>query len=531
MSAKVTVIHWFRKGLRVHDNPALVKAIDGAIKRKAYLRPIFMLDPGIVKWMTVGANRWRFLQETLADLDKNLRKLNTRLYVVRGNPKDHFPKLFEKWNVQLITFEHDIEPYSVKRDQILLKDAERFNVEVMIEYSLTVFNPELVIKKNKGSVPMTFQKFLSVASELKVPQPAENPNKVPKSCEPELDDLEEKSIDCYNVPTLKQMGVSVEELSKASKFPGGETEALRRMTDTMKQVDYVCKFEKPNTAPNSLEPSTTVLSPYLKFGALSVRLFYHEIKLAYKGRKHSQPPVSLEAQVIWREFYYCVGSATPNFDRMVGNRICAQIPWVHNQTYLDAWKNGMTGYPFIDAIMRQLKQEGWIHHLARHAVACFLTRGDLWINWEEGQKVFEEYLLDADWALNAGNWMWLSASAFFHQYFRVYSPIAFGKKTDSQGLYIKKYVPELKNYPSGVIYEPWKVSLENQKKYGCIIGKDYPRQIVDHDIVMKENLVKMKAAYAKKNLDTSKSEKRKAESPIKSSPKKKNSLDKYFKKK
>ena len=127
--------------------------------------------------------------------------------------------------------------------------------------------------------------------------------------------------------------------------------------------------------------------------------------------------------------------------------------------------------------------------------------------------------------------MWLSASAFFHQYFRVYSPIAFGKKTDPQGLYIKKYVPELKNYPSGVIYEPWKVSLENQKKYGCIIGKDYPRQIVDHDTVMKENLVKMKAAYAKKNLDTSHSEKRKAESPIKSAPKKKNSLDKYFKKK
>jgi len=176
-------------------------------------------------------------------------------------------------------------------------------------------------------------------------------------------------------------------------------------------------------------------------------------------------------------------------------------------------------------------KSGWIHHLGRHAVACFLTRGDLWISWEEGQKVFEEYLLDADWALNAGNWMWLSASAFFHQYFRVYSPIAFGKKTDPEGLYIKKYVPELKNFPSGVIYEPWKVSLENQKKYGCIIGKDYPLPIVNHETAMKENLVKMKAAYAKKNSDTSHSDKRKAESPIQSSSKKKNSIDKYFKKK
>lgn len=258
----------------------------------------------------------------------------------------------------MITFEHDIEPYAVERDQKLLKDAERFNVEVMIEYSHTIFNPELVIKKNKGSPPMTFQKFLSVASEMKVPQPVDNPKKVPKLCEPEFDDLEEKCEDCYDVPTLKQLGVNEKELSKMSKFLGGETEALRRMNNTMKQVNYVCQFEKPNTSPNSLEPSTTVLSPYLKFGALSSRLFYQEIKKVYKGRKHSSPPVSLEGQLIWREFYYTVGSATPNFDRMKGNRICAQIPWNKNDTYLEAWKNGMTGYPFIDAIMRQLKQEG-----------------------------------------------------------------------------------------------------------------------------------------------------------------------------
>lgn len=170
--------------------------------------------------------------------------------------------------------------------------------------------------------------------------------------------------------------------------------------------------------------------------------------------------------------------------------------------------------------------------MGRHAVACFLTRGDLWVHWEEGQKVFEEYLLDADWALNAGNWMWLSASAFFHQYFRVYSPIAFGKKTDPEGNYIRKYVPELKNYPSGAIYEPWKVSLDNQKKYGCVIGKDYPHRIVDHDVVMKENLARMKAAYSQKNQSSSSTnDKRKAESPQQSTAKKGTvKIEKYFKK-
>ena len=173
-----------------------------------------------------------------------------------------------------------------------------------------------------------------------------------------------------------------------------------------------------------------------------------------------------------------------------------QVPWDNNREVLSKWANAQTGYPWIDAIMTQLRKEGWIHHLARHSVACFLTRGDLWQSWEAGQRVFEELLLDADWSLNAGNWMWLSASAFFHQYYRVYSPVAFGKKTDKEGDYIRKYLPALKKYPSNYIYEPWKAPLSVQKAAGCIIGTDYPRPIVDHDVVHKENMARMKAAYA-----------------------------------
>jgi len=258
------------------------------------------------------------------------------------------------------------------------------------------------------------------------------------------------------------------------------------MEESLKDELWVARFEKPNTAPNSLEPSTTVLSPYLKFGCLSARLFYQKLKEILKRQpKHSQPPVSLVGQLMWREFYYTVAAAEPNFDRMLGNIYCLQIPWQEQPEHLEAWTHGRTGYPFIDAIMRQLRQEGWIHHLARHAVACFLTRGDLWISWEEGQRVFEQLLLDQDWALNAGNWMWLSASAFFHQYFRVYSPVAFGKKTDPQGHYIRKYVPELAKYPAGCIYEPWKASMADQRTYGCVLGTDYPHRIVKHEVVHK----------------------------------------------
>lgn len=138
--------------------------------------------------------------------------------------------------------------------------------------------------------------------------------------------------------------------------------------------------------------------------------------------------------------------------------------------------------------MTQLRLEGWIHHLARHMVACFLTRGDLFQSWEEGLRVFDEYLIDGDWSLNTGNWMWLSCSAFFHQYFRVYSPVAFGKKTDPDGDYIRKYVPALKDFPKSYIYEPWTAPMPLQKQAKCIIGVDYPKPIVDHNQVSKINM-------------------------------------------
>lgn len=205
------------------------------------------------------------------------------------------------------------------------------------------------------------------------------------------------------------------------------------------------------------------LSPHLKFGTLSCRTFYWGLQDVLAGYKtHSQPPVSLVGQLLWREFFYVQSVFTPNFDRMVGNPVCKQVAWDYTPEWIDAWEHGRTGYPWIDAIMNQLRAEGWMHHLARHAVACFLTRGDLYQSWEHGAKVFDKYLLDSDWALNngascalsaacasvavsaascphgtcrscphplhpAGNWMWLSASAYFHQFFRVYSPVAFAK--------------------------------------------------------------------------------------------------------
>uniref|UniRef100_A0A8D8QV99 Cryptochrome-2 n=1 Tax=Cacopsylla melanoneura TaxID=428564 RepID=A0A8D8QV99_9HEMI len=505
-------VHWIRKGMRLHDNPALLAAINfkNDQGKNILLKPLYILDPHFRKFMRVGPNRWRFLQQSLADLDEKFRALGLRLYIVRGKPEEVFPDLFKTWNIKQLTWEYDIEPYAKKRDALIEEMAKQYKVKVEQHVSHTLYNTNLVLKANGGKAPMTYQKLVSVLESLPTPKPPlDAPTSLPKECQGVFHAEE------HLVPSMSEMGLD-ETTIPPCKFFGGETEALTRLNKSLANKEWVRKFEKPNTAPNSLEPSTTVLSPYLKFGCLSVRLFYHELKKILATGPHAKPPVSLLGQIYWREFYYVVGSDTDNFDKMKGNKICCQVDWDTNEKYLEAWAHGKTGYPFIDAIMRQLRQEGWIHHLARHAVACFLTRGDLYLSWEDGQGVFEELLLDADWAMNAGNWMWLSASAFFHQFFRVYSPVAFGKKTDKFGTYIKKYVPELAKYPVEYIYSPWEAPLSVQKTAGCVIGLNYPRRIVNHEEIHKKNIARLSAAYKRNKANNAAST---SSSPAKKSPK------------
>lgn len=192
----------------------------------------------------------------------------------------------------------------------------------------------------------------------------------------------------------------------------------------------------------------------------------------------SKPPVSLHGQLMWREYNNLMGYSTPNFDRMADNPVARQIPWDDDPELLAAWRDARTGYPFIDAIMTQLRETGWIHHLARHAVACFLTRGDLWQSWEKGAAVFEERLIDADWSINNFNWQWLSCTAHFYQYFRCYSPESFGKKTDPNGDYIRKWLPQFKDMPKTYIYSPWEAPIAVQRKVGVIVGENYPYPVV-----------------------------------------------------
>ena len=314
---------------------------------------------------------------------------------------------------------------------------------------------------------------------------------------------------------------------------GGESIALETLDKIIANFEYAATFAKPQTAPTAFKPqSTTLLSPHHHFGTLSVRLFYWRAMdaiAAYekKGGKASTIPTNLIGQLLFRDMYFgAQASLGYSFAQTVGNSHCKFIPWhlpsqidptsklISGSYYIDVpeaeewfqrWKYGKTGFPWIDAIMRQLRQEGWIHHLARHAVACFLTRGGCYISWERGAEVFEEWLIDHEVSCNSGNWQWLSCTAFYSQFYRCYSPIAFPKKTDKNGDYVRHFCPELKDYPAKYIYEPWNAPIVDQKKAGCLIKgddvgeeagmKSYPKPMFDFNERRQVCIDAMKSAY------------------------------------
>ncbi|XP_065603577.1 cryptochrome-1-like isoform X2 [Cyrtonyx montezumae] len=431
-------IHLFRKGLRLHDNPALLAALQSS----EVVYPVYILDRAFMtSVMHIGALRWHFLLQSLEDLRNSLCQLGSCLLVIQGEYVEVVRDHVQKWNITQVTLDAEMEPFYKEMEANIRGLGEELGFEVLSLMGHSLYNTQRILELNGGTPPLTYKRFLHILSLLGDPEvPVRNltAEDFQRCSPPELGLAEH-----YGIPLPTDLKIPPESISP---WRGGESEGLQRL----------------------------------------------EQHLANQAKHHSLPPVSLQGQLLWREFFYTVASATPNFTKMAGNPICLQIRWYEDAERLHKWKTAQTGFPWIDAIMTQLRQEGWIHHLARHAAACFLTRGDLWISWEEGMKVFEELLLDADYSINAGNWMWLSASAFFHQYTRIFCPVRFGRRTDPEGQYIRKYLPILKNFPSKYIYEPWTASEEEQKQAGCIIGRDYPFPMVDHKEASSHNLQLMK---------------------------------------
>lgn len=427
------------------------------------------------------------------------------MLVISGGIQDVADKV-DEWGVGEVVWEEESANVSRERDVEMKRLLGERNVKV------TEMDGHMLLKMKQlehamgdgGKPPVTMNSFLTLAERAGAPD-----KPVDMVQWDGVGSMKDDLMKCeeYNVPeSLELVGFEQPKrfgVNAPLRFKGGEDEAMRMMEEflALENGKVAARFEKPMTNPAAFDPrETTALSPYLAHGMLSVRVFFWKLKdIQRRYKSHSSPPVSLVGQIMWREMTHFLGRKVEKFFQMEGNPVCRQIPWDKDEDArerLKAWQEARTGYPWIDALVTQLKSEGWVHHLGRHCIACFLTRGDLWVHWEEGAKAFEENLIDYDPCINAFSWMWMSCSAFFSQYFRVYGPKTFGQKRDKDGDLIRRYLPVLKNMPAKYIYEPWKAPLAVQKKSKCVIGTDYPKPIVDHGVVSKENIGRMKEAFA-----------------------------------
>jgi len=472
-------VHWFRHGLRLHDNPGLLHCIEDS--KEVY--PLYVLDEDESGISTSAYPRMLFLFETLQNLDENLREYGSRLYVLKGKPLDVLSQVFKEWGVTKLTFEHDPEPIYQDRDNSIKALCDDKNIDWFEFVSHTLWDPTRILEENGGEPPLTYAMFNQIAEIVgPPPRPVADPDfsQIPKT----HDDHDDK----YLLPSMESMGVGQELESQGSaygRYLGGETKALKLLTARLEKESIA--FSAGLCLPNQLNPNLTgmpmSLSPHLRFGSLSIRRFYWELRDLFHKMYPDRPvPGSITSQLIWREYFYCMSVNNPNYARMKENPICLDIDWYEDDESFDKWKQGQTGFPWIDACMRQLIQEGWIHQVCRHATACFLTRGDLWLDWQKGFKVFERYLIDSDWSVCAGNWMWVSSSAFEKvlQCPRCICPVRYGKRIDPTGEYVRKYVPELRNMPLEFLFEPWKAPVSVQQSANCIVGTDYPQPMVDH---------------------------------------------------
>ena len=503
-------IHWFRKGLRLTDNPALLQAIEHCNQHSSRLYPLYILDGDSYQLRHCTALRANFLVECLQDLDQQLRSKGSRLYVASGDPLTVLPQLLAKWDIDLLTHEADEsgEAYATQRDVAVQELVQKHNVRRHAVCSETIFPLRDYVEAAKNKLPTSMGMFQKLFAKMgPVPDAQRAPPKFPP-CDESVIGLAppKKPTDLpwpRNTPKDKVTPLwgpdDCQNLTPIAH--GGETLALERVQKTIAdKPNYVATFEKPETSYTVVEPSTTALSPYMSWGCLSPRTVWHAISKAQTNstaKTRSKPPVSLHGQLLWRDLNNLMAhDVGAQWNSMEGNKHCRSIPWDDDPLLLKLWKEGQTGYPWIDANMRQLKQEGWMHHLGRHAVACFLTRGDLWQSWKKGAEHFESHLLDADYSLNGFNWIWLSCSGFFYQYFRCYSPVAFAKNKDgSHGAYVRKFCPELAKLPQTYLYEPWTAPKHVLVKAGVDLGTKYPRPIVDHATISKTNMGRMKYAY------------------------------------
>ena len=454
-----TGIFWIREDFRIENNPALSFATqnhDNVIALYIYNNNDFDNKREAHKW-------WVF--KSLETLKKELSDYKINLEIVKGDEIEIFSKFNKKdklsvyWNK---IYEPDVIAKGKKIRDLFIKNEINYKY-----FKGNILNEFQEITKNDGTPFKVFTPFWRNAEQVYLNQPPSKNYIVKKKIKKIT--IFKKCIEPIEILPKKNWYKKFEKYWKVSE--NDSKKILKNLIEN-KIKDYGTSRDIP-----SIE-GTSKLSPYIKHGQIHVGSIWKkcsEIKSKGIGyRKYIN-------ELGWREFSHSLINYFPEFLKGNFRKEFDKFPWAKNEKFLKAWKRGMTGYPIVDAGMRELYETGWMHNRIRMVVGSFLVK-HLRINWTEGEKHFRNCLLDFNKANNVAQWQWVAGcGADAAPYFRIFNPILQGEKFDKEGNYVKKWVPELKNVPNKFIHKPWEMELKYQEAIKTIIGKDYPGPIVVHE--------------------------------------------------
>ncbi len=465
---------WFRNDLRLSDNPALMAA-------SASGRPLIAVyvldDENAGAWAMGGASLW-WLHHTLASLAQNLEAIGGSLILKRGKADEMIPALADETGAAAVYWNRAYEPWAIARDTQIKAALTQASIEARSFNGSLIVEPwEIATKQGKPYKVFTpFWKSLKASHRPADPIAA--PAELSFAAPPTSDRLDDWAL----LPTRPDWAGGLRQM-----WSPGEAGAQTRLTTFIAEglSDYDTGRDKPAVR------GTSFLSPHLHFGEISPRQVWHAIEASPQGQ--GEDADSYLSEIAWREFSYNLLYHFPSFPEDNFQPRFDHFDWTGTDADFAAWTRGLTGYPIVDAGMRQLYETGWMHNRVRMIVASFLVK-DLFIHWRRGEDWFWDTLVDADLASNAAGWQWVAGSgADAAPYFRIFNPVSQGEKFDPDGDYVRKWIPELAKLPRRVIHAPWTADRATLAQAGVTLGLDYPKPIVDHAEARQKAL----AAFAK----------------------------------